>query len=142
MDRAFGPGVLGSVQEGRAPRPPTMSAPPSRSESLEPSLPGSRWGRNAARVYLGVVVAAAVLLASELVSGRTGFGSLAISVLTAPWSGLLAPLASRLAPHLTPVAMRATGLSLVALTALLNARILYGIAARMERDARAGRAAR
>jgi len=114
-----------------------MSTPAEPIEPLAPAPSGSRWGRAVALVYLAAIVAAGVVLAMELARGRSGPGALAISVLTAPWSGLLAALAPTLAGRLAPGALRALGLVLVALTALLNARILYGIAARMERDLRA-----
>jgi hypothetical protein len=105
-------------------------------EPLAPTPARSTWGRNAARIYLVAVAIAALVLARELVVGRSGPGVLAISVLTAPWSGLLAGLARTLAGRMDPAALRALGLVLAALAALLNARILYGIAARAERDVR------
>jgi hypothetical protein len=90
-------------------------------------------------VYLALVAIAGALLASELASGRSGLGTLAISVLTAPWSGLLAALGKWLTGRASPGVLRAAGLVLVALCALLNARILYGMAARAERDSRTAR---
>ena len=74
--------------------------------------------------------------------GASGFGTMAISILTAPWSVLLASVARLLAPSLAPAVMRGAGLALIVLATLLNARILYGMAARAERDARAAQAAR
>jgi hypothetical protein len=108
-------------------------------ESLEPVPGRSRWGRNAALVYGGVCAVAFAFTLRELFTGQSGTGTWAISVLTAPWSVLLANVARLLADRLTPGALRATGLALVLLSAALNARILYGMAARAERDARASR---
>jgi hypothetical protein len=108
-------------------------------ESLAPTPAGSRWGRNAALVYLGVVAVAFAFTLSELFANRSGTGTWAISVLTAPWSVLLANLARVLADRLAPGALRTLGLALVLLSAALNARILYGMGARAERDARASR---
>jgi hypothetical protein len=64
---------------------------------------------------------------------------MAISILTAPWSVLLASLARALGSALAPGVMRGLGVVLVVVSALLNARILYGMAARGERDVRAAR---
>ena len=119
-----------------------MTLTPTPDEPMAPTPPRSAWGRKAAGVYLGVVAVAAALLARELVVGRSGVGVFAVSVLTAPWSGLLAALARSLAERVSPGAMRAIGLVLAVLAALLNARIVYGIAARFERDVRAGAAPR
>ncbi len=116
---------------------PTAEVPTSTSpESLAPTPTSSTWGRKAATTYLGVVAVAAALMVRELVVGASGVGTMAVSILTAPWSVLLASVARAVAPALEPLAMRAIGLVLVALAALLNARIVYGIAARAERDAR------
>jgi hypothetical protein len=90
-------------------------------------------------VYLVVVVVAFAVLVYELVRGERGLGSIALSVLTAPWSAALSMLAQALAGSLPEAAMRALGFALAAASALLNARILYGMAARAERDARGGR---
>jgi hypothetical protein len=108
-------------------------------EALAPAPGGSAWGRKVARAYLVIAGLAAALMVRELVAGASGIGTMAISILTAPWSVLLASLARALAPALAPGVMRALGLTLVVLSALLNARILYGMAARGERDARAAR---
>ena len=114
-----------------------MPTAPQPDEPLAPSPPGSRWGRKAAGVYLAVVALAMVLVVRELFIGSSGLGTLAISVLTAPWSALLSSLAKFLTGRVSPGVLRTTGLVLLALCALLNARILYGIGARAERDARA-----
>ncbi len=114
-----------------------MTIAPSPDEPLAPSPPASRWGRKAAGVYLGVVALAMVLVVRELLIGSSGLGTLAVSVLTAPWSALLSALAKFLTGRVAPGTLRAVGLVLLALCALLNARILYGIGARAERDARA-----
>jgi hypothetical protein len=116
-----------------------MSITPLPDEPLAPSPRGSRWGRNAAGVYLGVLVLATAMVVREMLVGSSGLGILAVSVLTAPWSALLAPLAKFLTGRMAPGTLRAAGLVLLALCALLNARILYGIGARAERDARATR---
>jgi hypothetical protein len=108
-------------------------------EALEPAPAGSPWGRRVATVYLVVVGLAFALLVYELARGQRGLGSIAVSVLTAPWSAALAMLAQALAGSLSEGAMRALGFALAAASALLNARILYGMAARAERDARARR---
>jgi drug/metabolite transporter (DMT)-like permease len=113
-----------------------MSATGPTHEPLAPAPSGSRWGRNAAMVYLGVVAVAFAFTLRELATERSGTGTWAISVLTAPWSVLLAGVARVLAGRLEPGAMRVLGLALVLLSAALNARILYGIGARAERDAR------
>jgi hypothetical protein len=107
--------------------------------ALAPAPAGSRWGRRTAAVYLAVVGLTFALLFYELVRGERGLGSIALSVLTAPWSAALALLAQSLAGALPAGAMRALGFALAAASALLNARILYGMAARAERDARGGR---
>ena len=111
------------------------------SGSPAPGAPGpapaaSGWGRRVATVYLSVVGVTFALLFYELARGERGLGSIALSVLTAPWSAALALLAQSLAGSLPAGAMRALGFVLAAASALLNARILYGIAARAERDAR------
>lgn len=96
---------------------------------------GSSWGRNTVRAYLAIVAVAAVLLAFDLAQGRGGAGSFFISVLTAPWSALIAPLAASLRASLGDRATVMLGLLLAAGCIALNARIAYGIAARMQRDA-------
>jgi hypothetical protein len=108
-------------------------------DALGPAPSGSRWGRRTAGVYLVLVALAFALLFYELARGERGLGSIAVSVLTAPWSAALAMLAQALAGSLSEAAMRALGFALAAASALLNARILYGMAARAERDARVGR---
>ncbi len=115
------------------------NAPPRDDEPLTPTPARSRWGRKVATGYLVVIGIAFALLAVELWRGEAGLGGLAISVLTAPWSALLAPLARFLAPRMPMGGLRVLGLALGVLTALLNARILYGIAARAERDVRGRR---
>lgn len=115
-----------------------MSLPPEPA-AFGPSPAGSRWGRRAATVYLAVVALAFALLFYELAAGQRGLGSVALSVLTAPWSAALAMLAQALGGTLPAAAMRVLGFVLAAVAALLNARILYGMAARAERDARGGR---
>lgn len=104
-------------------------------EPLAAAPSASRWGRTTVRVYLGIVAVAAVLLAYDLVQGRPGTGSFFLSALTAPWSALLAPLAASLRGVLGDRGLVAAGLVLAAGCVALNARIAYGIAARMERDA-------
>jgi len=111
-------------------------------ESLAPAPAGSRWGRNAALVYGGVCAVAFAFTLRELFAGQSGTGTWAISVLTAPWSVLLASVARMLSGRLAPQALRALGVALVLLSAALNARIVYGMAARAERDAAAARAGR
>lgn len=118
-----------------------MSANP-EPEMLSPAPAGSAWGRRTAAVYLGVVALAFALLAWELAAGQRGLGSIALSVLTAPWSAALALLAQSLAGSLPEGAMRVLGFALAVAAALLNARILYGMAARAERDVRGARAGR
>lgn len=108
-------------------------------EPLGPSPAGSRWGRRAATIYLAVVGLAFALLLGELAAGQRGLGSIALSVLTAPWSAALALLAQALAGSLPEAGMRILGFALAAAAAALNARILYGMAARAERDARGSR---
>lgn len=115
---------------------------PRAPEALAPAPEGSTWGRRTAFVYLGVVALAFALLATELARGERGLGSIAVSVLTAPWSAALALLAQALAGALSAGAMRVLGFALTIACALLNARILYGMAARAERDVRAARAER
>ncbi len=119
-----------------------MSTDDRTHESLAPTPERSRWGRNAAAGYGGVAAVAFAFTLRDLAAGRSGTGTWAVSVLTAPWSVLLANVARMLAGRLTPGALRALGLALVLLSALLNARILYGMAARAERDVRAARAGR
>jgi len=115
---------------------------PTGPEALGPAPAGSHWGRRVATIYLAVVGLALALLAWELAAGQRGLGSIALSVLTAPWSAALAMLAQALAGTLPEGAMRVLGFALAAAAAGLNARILYGMAARAERDARAARASR
>ena len=83
-------------------------------DRLEATPSGSRWGRNVQLVYLGVVAVAFVALLVEMSQGHSGVGAIAVSVLTAPWSGLLAMLARALGGALAPDAMRVVGLLLVA----------------------------
>ena len=116
-----------------------MSAPLPNEEDLAPAPAGSAWGRKVSRVYLAAAAVAAALMVRELVVGESGFGTMAISILTAPWSVLLASLARAVSPSLAPAVMRGLGLGLVLVSALLNARILYGMAARGERDMRAAK---
>lgn len=104
-----------------------------------PAPAGSGWGRRVATIYLAVVALAFTLLAYELAAGQRGLGSIALSVLTAPWSAALAMLAQALGGSLPATAMRVLGFALAGAAALLNARILYGVAARAERDARGAR---
>jgi len=110
---------------------------PQLDEPLAPAPAGSRWGRNAARVYLGLVLVAFAFTLREMTAGASGTGTWAVSILTAPWSVLLAGVARAFSGRLTPGAMRALGVMLVAAASALNARILYGMAARAERDVRA-----
>jgi hypothetical protein len=119
-----------------------VTEPLPNEESLAPPPAGSGWGRKVARTYLAVAALAALLMVRELLAGASGFGTMAISILTAPWSVLLASVAGLLAPSLAPAVMRGAGLALIVLATLLNARILYGMAARAERDARAAKASR
>lgn len=107
-------------------------------ESLAPAPP-SRWGRMVSRTYLVIAAGAALLMVRELVANQSGLGTMALSLLTAPWSVLLAYVAQALAPALAPGTMRVAGLVLMLLAVLLNARILAGMAARAERDVRASR---
>jgi hypothetical protein len=125
-----------SAPDPHRPDPPGL---PVDDTPLAPSA-GSRWGRRASRTYLAVVAFAAGAMVFELFAGRSGPGVFALSLLTAPWSVLLASLARSLYGHLGAGTLRALGLVLMALAALLNARIIHGIAARYERDARAARA--
>ena len=103
-------------------------------DRLEPSPEHSTWGRNAMRVYLGVAAIAFALMVSEMVRGESGFGTFLISIVTAPWSGLLMMPARALAGRLSPGTMRGIGVALVVLSALLNAAVIRGIAARAQRD--------
>ena len=118
-----------------------MSTEAPTQESLATTPAGSRWGWSAARVYLAVVAVAFGFTLRDLAAGHSGIGTWAISVLTAPWSVLLTSAARALAVQLSPQALRVAGLALVVVSAALNARILYGIAARAERDAADSRAA-
>jgi hypothetical protein len=118
-----------------------MTADPATQESLEPAPAHSRWGRKAAAVYGGVTAIAFAFTLRDLQAGHSGTGTWAVSVLTAPWSVLLANVARMLAGRLGSGTLRALGLALVLLSALLNARILYGMAARAERDVRAAQGA-
>lgn len=111
----------------------------SAAEGPGPAPAASRWGRRAATVYLAIVGTAFALLFYELAAGQRGLGSIALSVLTAPWSAALALLAQAIGGSLPAAAMRVLGVALTAVAALLNARILYGMAARAERDARGAR---
>lgn len=104
-------------------------------EPLAPTPSGSAWGRTTVRVYLGVVAVVVVLLVMDLARGQSGSGTFFLSVVTAPWSALLAPLAGALRGPLGERGMVVAGLLLAAGCVALNARIAYGIAARMERDA-------
>ncbi len=107
-------------------------------ESLAPAPP-SRWGRMVSRTYLVIAAGAALLMVRELVANQSGLGTMALSLLTAPWSVLLSYVAQAVAPGLAPGTMRVIGLVLMLLAVLLNARILSGMAARAERDVRAAR---
>ena len=113
-----------------------MSAP--LPGTLGPAPTGSTWGRRVATVYLAVAGLAFALLFYELAAGQRGLGSIAISVLTAPWSAALAMLAQSLGGALPEAGMRVMGFALTGAAALLNARILYGMAARAQRDMRGG----
>ena len=116
-----------------------MSAPtPEAPGMLGPAPAGSIWGRRVATVYLSLAALAFALLFYDLAAGQRGLGSIAISVLTAPWSAALALLAQSLGGALPEAGMRVVGFTLTAAAALLNARILYGMAARAERDVRGG----
>jgi len=116
-----------------------LTAGPRDDEPLTPTPAHSQWGRKVATGYLVLVGVAFVLVIVELLRGSPGLGVLAVSVLTAPWSALLSSLAKFLAPRLPIDALRVLGLALAVLSALLNARMLYGIAARAERDMRAAK---
>jgi len=105
-------------------------------EALAPAPAGSPLGRSIATIYLVVVGLAFAVLVYELMRGQHGIGSIAVSVLTAPWSAALALVAQALAGSLPEGAMRVLGFTLAFASALLNARILYGMAARAERDFR------
>lgn len=111
-------------------------------ESLQPAPAASLWGQKASRMFLIVALPAVALMAYEAFSGHPGVGSLAASILSAPWSVLLSGLAQMVQGHLAPAAMRVIGLLLALGCVLLNSRIVYGIAARMERDLRAAAAER
>lgn len=87
-------------------------------------------------VYLTLVGLALVLTFVEVARGEHGLGAVAVTVLTAPWSGLLVNLAKALGGSLSVGVMRALGVALTLAAALLNARVFYGIVARMERDAK------
>ncbi|MBI5169908.1 MAG: hypothetical protein HZA61_10500 [Candidatus Eisenbacteria bacterium] len=114
----------------------TESTPKPAPETLAPTPAGCGWGRRVAIVYLALVGLALVLPFVEVARGEHGLGAVAVTVLTAPWSGLLANLAQAIGPSLPVAAMRALGVTLTVAAALLNARVFYGIVARMERDAR------
>lgn len=92
------------------------------------------------RVYLGITAIAFALMVSELIRGESGFGTFLISIVTAPWSGLLMMPARALAGHVSPGIMRGIGIALVILSALLNAAVIRGIAARAQRDVQRPRA--
>lgn len=109
--------------------------PTAEPETLATTPAGSGWGRRVAIVYLTLVGLALVLTFVEVARGEHGLGAVAVTVLTAPWSGLLANLAQALGGSLSVGAMRALGVALTVGAALLNARVFYGIVARMERDA-------
>ncbi len=111
-------------------------------EMVGPTPARSTWGRWTAGVYLALVGAAFVLVLVELAQGTRGLGSVAVSVLTAPWSAALALLAQALPGSLGASVMRVVGFVLTAACAGLNARILYGVAARAERDVNQARGAR
>lgn len=111
-------------------------------ETLQPVPTGSLWGQKASRWFLVVALASLALMTYEAFSGRPGVGSLAASILSAPWSVLLSQLAQALHGRLPDSAMRIIGLLLALGCVLLNSRIVYGIAARMERDLRAAAAER
>lgn len=108
-------------------------------ESLAPVPQGSRWGRLVAGGYLVIAFVAAALVARDLAMGTPGVGTRIASIITAPWSFFLAGLARALAPVLPLGALRAAGMGAMAFAVALNARILYGMAARFERDARLAR---
>ena len=111
-------------------------------ETLQPAPTASLWGQKASRIFLFIALPAVALMAYEAFSGHPGVGSLAASILSAPWSVLLSGLAQMLQGQLAPAAMRVIGLLLALGCVLLNSRIVYGIAARMERDLRAAAAER
>ncbi len=106
-------------------------------EALQPAPTASAWGQKASRMFLIVALAAVALMTYEAFSGRPGVGSLAAGILSAPWSVLLASVAQALHGRIPDDAMRIIGLLLALGCVLLNSRIVYGIAARMERDVRA-----
>lgn len=114
-----------------------MSGP--AEESLAPAPRGSAWGRSAALVYGGVVTLAFSATLWEVARGTPGFGSFVLSVATAPWSVLLASVPALLHGRVPDGAIRAMGLALAVVSALLNAWIAYGMGARFERDARDSR---
>jgi len=123
---------------GPGPAGAPAGTPPESPGTLGPSPTGSTWGRRVATVYLALAALAFALLFYELAAGQRGLGSIAISVLTAPWSAALALLAQSLGGALPEAGMRVVGFTLTGAAALLNARILYGMAARAERDVRGG----
>ncbi|MEO5989259.1 MAG: hypothetical protein ABIU54_04540 [Candidatus Eisenbacteria bacterium] len=106
-------------------------------EPLQPAPQSSAWGRKASRIFLLIGLSAVGLTIYEVFSGRSGVGSLAAGILSAPWSVLLAPLARAMQGRVPDDALRVIGLLLALGCVLLNSRIVYGIAARMERDLRA-----
>ncbi|MBK7368293.1 MAG: hypothetical protein IPJ04_10400 [Candidatus Eisenbacteria bacterium] len=111
------------------------NATPTEPETLATTPAGSGWGRRVATIYLTLVGLSLVLTFVEVARGERGLGAVAVTVLTAPWSGLLANLAQAIGPSLSVGAMRALGVALTVGAALLNARVFYGIVARMQRDA-------
>ena len=109
-------------------------------ESLQPTPVASRWGEKSARIFLIIALVAVAIMIFEAASGRPGVGSLAASILGAPWSVLLAPLAGWLHGRVPDTALRVTGVLLALASVWLNSRIVYGIAARTERDLRSAAA--
>ena len=112
------------------------------SETLEPTPEHSAWGEKSARIFLIIALVAVAIMIFEAASGRPGVGSLAASILGAPWSVLLAPLAGWLHGRVPDTALRVTGVLLALASVWLNSRIVYGIAARTERDLRSAAAQR
>src|SRR5213075_1672362 len=114
-----GPGPDARSGAGQAPATPELPMPPSSM---------SRWGRNAARIYLAVGALALAAMLVETVLGHPGAGSMIAAILAAPWSMLMAGLAPPL-PRDWPMA---SGLAVrmipLALFMLLNAAIIRGIA--------------
>ncbi len=106
-------------------------------EPLQPAPSASLWGKKASRIFLIIGLLTVALTIYEVFSGRSGVGSLVAGILSAPWSVLLAPLARALQGRVPDDALRVIGLLLALGCVLLNSRIVYGIAARMERDVRA-----